>query len=309
MSHSSEEDTDISDSEIGEYEEKCYEELKTGSQNVKTSDAKFTCPYCPKKRKRDYLYKELLQHASGVGQSSSQKRKPREKATHLALVKYLENDLMNVDAPPEVVDDKSDTPIDSDEQFVWPWMGIIVNIPTSRTQDGRTVGASGSKIRDEYRSRGFNPVRVNPLWNFRGHSGTALVEFNKNWPGLDNALAFEKAYALEHHGKKDWLANTGQKSGLYGWVARANDYNVNNIIGEHLRKMADVKTIPELMEEEARRQDKLVSNLTNIIQKKNKDLCEIEARCTETTQKMVFAMAEKDLLIQSYNEGIYIYGA
>ncbi|XP_058787482.1 protein INVOLVED IN DE NOVO 2-like [Vicia villosa] len=303
MSHSSEEDTDISDSEIGEYEDKCYEELKNGSQSVKTSDEKFTCPYCPKKRKRDYLYKELLQHASGVGQSSSSKRKPREKATHLALVKYLEKDLMNVDAPTEPVDDdKSETRIDSDEQFVWPWMGIVVNIPTSKTEDGRKVGASGSKIRDEYRSRGFNPVRVNPLWNYKGHSGTALVEFNKNWPGLDNALAFEKAYALEHHGKKDWFVNTGPKTGLYGWVARADDYNVNNIIGEHLRKMADVKTIPELMEEEARRQDRLVSNLTNIIQVKAKHLSEIEARCTETTAKMNSAMTEKDLLIQSYNE-------
>ncbi|XP_045787117.1 protein INVOLVED IN DE NOVO 2-like [Trifolium pratense] len=304
MSHSSEEDTDISDSEISEYEDKCYEELKNGSQNVKTSDEKFTCPYCPKKRKRDYMYKELLQHASGVGQSSSQKRKAREKATHLALVKYLENDLMNIDETPSESADKSDTPIDSGEQFVWPWIGIVVNIPTSRTPDGQTVGASGSKLRDEYKRRGFNPFRVNPLWNFRGHTGIALVEFNKNWPGFDNALAFEKAYALEHHGKKDWLINTQQKSGLYAWVARADDYKANNIIGEHLRKMADLKTIPELMEEEARKQDKLVSNLTNIIQVKNQHLSEIVARCTETMVKINSAMTEKDLLIQSYNEEI-----
>jgi hypothetical protein len=67
--------------------------------------------------------------------------------------------------------------------------------------------------------------------------------------------------------------------------------------------MADIKTISELQEEEARRQDKLVSNLTNIIQVKNKHLSEIEARCTETTAKMNSAMTEKDLLIQSYNEG------
>jgi hypothetical protein len=304
MSHSSEEDTDISDSEISEYEDKCYEELKNGSQEVKTSDDKFTCPYCPKKRKRDYMYKELLQHASGVGQSSSQKRKPREKATHLALVKYLEKDLMNIDETPSEPADNGDTPIGSDEQIVWPWIGIVVNIPTSRTPDGRTVGASGSKLRDEYKRRGFNPFRVSPLWNFRGHTGTALVEFNKNWPGLDNALAFERAYAKEHHGKKDWLVNPQQRSGLYAWVARADDYKELNIIGEHLRKMADIKTISELQEEEARRQDKLVSNLTNIIQVKNKHLSEIEARCTETTAKMNSAMTEKDLLIQSYNEEI-----
>ncbi|XP_004503147.1 protein INVOLVED IN DE NOVO 2 [Cicer arietinum] len=305
MAHSSDEDTDISESEISDYEDKCYEELKNGSQNVKTSDEKFTCPYCPKKRKRDYLYNELLQHASGVGQSSSQKRKAREKATHLALVKYLQKDLMSVDAPSEPEPaDKTDNAIDSDEQFVWPWIGIIVNIPTSRAADGRSVGASGSKLRDEYRRRGFNPFRVNPLWNFRGHSGTALVEFNKNWPGLDNALAFEKAYVLEHHGKKDWFVGSEPKSGLYAWVARADDYKRNNIIGENLRKMGDIKTIPELMEEEARRQDKLVSNLTNIIQVKNKHLHEIEARCTETTAKMNVAMEEKDQLIQAYNEEI-----
>ncbi|XP_057430114.1 protein INVOLVED IN DE NOVO 2 [Lotus japonicus] len=306
MAHSSDEDSDISESEISEYEDKYYEELKNGSQNVKTSDETFTCPYCPKKRKRDYLYNELLQHASGVGQSGSQKRKAKEKANHLALVKYLEKDLKNGtngDVPSKPAD-KNDSQVNSDEQFVWPWIGIVVNIPTRRTEDGRTVGASGSKLRDEYKSRGFNPVRVNPLWNFRGHTGTALVEFKKDWPGLDNALAFERAYELEHHGKKDWFANSEPKAGLYAWVARADDYNKMNVIGEHLRKMADVKTIPELIEEEARRQNSLVSNLTNIIQVKNKHLKEMELRCSETTVKMEIAISEKDKLIQDYNEEI-----
>ncbi|KAL2598027.1 hypothetical protein AAZV13_11G198900 [Glycine max] len=307
MAHSSsDEDTDISESEISEYEDKSYEELKSGSQDVKTSDETFTCPYCPKKRKRDYLYKELLQHASGVGQSSSQKRKARDKANHLALLKYLEKDLMNVDVPSNdsKPEDESDPSVNSNDQFVWPWIGVVVNIPTRRTEDGRCVGESGSRLRDEYRSRGFNPFRVNPLWNFRGHSGTALVEFNKNWPGLHNALAFERAYELDHHGKKDWFTNSGLKSGLYAWVARADDYKINSIYGEHLRRMGDVKTISELMEEEARRQDKLVSNLTNIIQVKNKHLKEIEVRCHETTDKMNLVMKDKDQLIQAYNEEI-----
>ena len=96
------------------------------------------------------------------------------------------------------------------------------------------------------------------------HSGIALVEFKKDWPGLDNALAFERTYELDHHGKKDWFANSEQKSGLYAWVARADDYKVNNIYGEQLQKMGDLKTIPERMEEEARKQDILVYNLTNI---------------------------------------------
>ncbi|KAK7290181.1 hypothetical protein RIF29_04412 [Crotalaria pallida] len=304
MDHSSDEDTDISESEISEYEDKSYEKLKSGSHCVKVSPETFTCPYCPKKRKRDFMFKELLQHASGVGQSSSQKRRAIDKANHLALVKYLENDLTNVDVPSKSADE-SEPSVNPNEQFVWPWIGIVVNIPTRRAEDGRTVGESGSKLRDEYKRRGFNPTRVSPLWNFRGHTGTALVEFNKNWPGFHNALAFEKAYESDHHGKRDWFVNpAAQKSGLYAWVARADDYKMSNIIGENLRKMGDVKTVSELQEEEDRKQHKLVSNLNNIIQAKNQHLKEIEVRCNETTLKMDIAMGEKDKLIHAYNEEI-----
>ncbi|KAH9751889.1 hypothetical protein KPL71_014485 [Citrus sinensis] len=73
----------------------------------------------------------------------------------------------------------------SDEKLVWPWIGIVVNIPTGRGEDGQSVGESLSKLRDEL-------IRV------------CLVEFKKNWPGLHNAMAFEKAYEADHHGKKDW---------------------------------------------------------------------------------------------------------
>ncbi|KAH9751891.1 hypothetical protein KPL71_014485 [Citrus sinensis] len=74
----------------------------------------------------------------------------------------------------------------SDEKLVWPWIGIVVNIPTGRGEDGQSVGESLSKLRDEL-------IRV------------CLVEFKKNWPGLHNAMAFEKAYEADHHGKKDCL--------------------------------------------------------------------------------------------------------
>ena len=102
---------------------------------------------------------------------------------------------------------------------MWPWIGIVVNILTSRENDGTIVLVSGAKLRDEYKSRGFNPMRVKPLWKPRGHTGTALVEFVKKWFGFNNALEFEKAYALEHRGKKDWFVNTQQKSSLYAWFS------------------------------------------------------------------------------------------
>ncbi|TKY56752.1 hypothetical protein E2542_SST21198 [Spatholobus suberectus] len=303
MGHYSREDTNIRASQIsGWYVHKSYEALKKGSHNVKTSEKTFSCPYCPnKKRKRDYVYREILEHASGVGQSSSQKRSAIEKANHLALMKYLEKDLMNVDGPPKTADEGS-PPFNSEKQFVWPWIGIVVNIPTRQTEDGRSVGESGSKLRDEYRSRGFNPCRVRTLSNFWGHSGTAVVEFNKNWTGLDNALAFERAYEIDHHGKKDWFANTEQKSGIYAWIARANDYKMNNIIGEQLQKMGDIKTISELMEEAARMQDKLVSSLNNTLQVKRKRLKEMEVKYNEASCRMDIVMGEIDKLTQDHSQ-------
>lgn len=317
----------LSGNEI-EYVEKCCEELRNGNR-VKNPDTTFSCPYCPNKKKKNYLYNEILQHAAGVGNSTSDKRSVKEKANHLALEMYLEKYLVAGDGSSKPVDgplkpeDDTSKPVDGpskpvdegdptmecnhDEQFVWPWTGIVVNIPTRLADDGRYVGESGSKLRDEFKSRGFNPIRVHPLWNFRGHSGTAVVEFNKGWPGLHNALLFEKTYEADHHGKQDWLADNDQKSGLYAWVARADDYKSTNIVGEHLRKIGDLRTVSEIMEEEARKQKKLVSNLTNIIEEKNKHLKEMEQKCDETSTSLAIFIKEKDKLLQTYNEGLFFY--
>ncbi|XP_047158969.1 protein INVOLVED IN DE NOVO 2-like [Vigna umbellata] len=284
----------------GWYVHKSYEALKKGSHIVKTSEMTFSCPYCPnKKRKRDYVYREIFEHASGVGQSSSQKRSATEKANHLALMKYLEKDLMNVDGTPKTADERN---IHFEEQFVWPWTGILVNIPTAQTEDGRCVGETGSKLRDAHRIRGFNPCRVRTLSDIRGHSGTAVMEFNKDWTGLANALAFERAYELDHRGKKDWFANTEQKSGIYAWIARADDYEMNNIIGEQLQKMGDIQTISELVKEEARIHDKLVSCLNNTLQVKKKRLLEMEVKYNETSRRLEIVMEEIDKLTQDHNQ-------
>ena len=100
MGHCSNKDTSATASQISElYIDKPYEELKKGRHIVKISDESFICPYCPKKIKRGYVYREILEHAAGVGNSNSQKRSVTEKANHLALVKYLKMDLVNVDGP------------------------------------------------------------------------------------------------------------------------------------------------------------------------------------------------------------------
>ena len=54
MSHSSEEETDISESELEGFADKCYEQLMNGSLKVKVSDEKYRCPNCPGKKKQGY---------------------------------------------------------------------------------------------------------------------------------------------------------------------------------------------------------------------------------------------------------------
>ncbi|WJX64011.1 hypothetical protein P8452_48838 [Trifolium repens] len=318
--HRSEKDTNKRASQIDVlFVKKSYEELKRGTRKVKTSADTFSCPYCPN-RKYNYRYSELLNHALGVGQSDSEKRSVLEKANHLALVRYLEKDLMiiNVEHPKPVnryldnnrmnVEQHPTKPlnegilINSEKHFVWPWTGIVINIPTIQTEDGRCIGESGSKLRDEYRSKGFNPRRVRTLWNDWGHTGAAVVEFDKSWIGLYNAVAFERAYELDHHGKKDWLSFTEQKSGLYAWIARADDYYMYNVIGEQLQKMGDVKTISEIIESEARRFNMLVQNMHNNLLVKNNKIKEMEVVCNEITLRMDIVMREMDSLTLSHSQ-------
>nr|XP_043633850.1 protein INVOLVED IN DE NOVO 2 [Erigeron canadensis] len=303
MDQSSGGESDGNDSEVEEYVDQSYEELQSGKHQVKLSEEAFTCPYCRNKKKREYQYKELLQHATMVGKSDSQKRNARDKADHLALVKFLEKDVVGTagpSKPKEDVDCLADH--DGDEMFVWPWKGIVVNLPVEM-KDGRNVGKSGSNMRDLLTMRGFNPTRVVPLWNFRGHSGCAVVEFNKGWDGFNNAMSFEKAYEADHRGKRDWKVNNDPNF-IYGWVARAEEYNATNLIGEHLRKIGDLRTVSDIMAEEDRKASKLVTNLTGVIEVKKRHLEEMKSKFAETESSMSKLIEEKDLLHQSYNDEI-----
>ncbi|KAJ4969299.1 hypothetical protein NE237_016000 [Protea cynaroides] len=236
MDQSSEENSDISESEMNEYGDKSYEKLKRGDSKVKTSND-------------TYRYNDI---------------------------------------------------------FVWPWRRILVNLPITY-KDGRYVGESGSKMREEFTWRGFNPVRVRPLWNYRAHFGSAVVEFTKNWPRFKNAMSFEKALEADHHGKRDWLAKKHTGSSIYGWVAREDEYRYGGIIREDLQKNGDLKTISDIVAEEEQKKNKLLSNLTNVIEIKNKHLKEMKCKYTETSVSFSRLMVEKDELHQSYNESMYLH--
>jgi hypothetical protein len=183
-------------------------------------------------------------------------------------------------------------------------MGVLVNVPTE-WKDGRQVGESGNRLKGQL-SR-FCAQKVIPLWNFRGHTGNAIVEFTKDWNGFRNALAFENYFEAEGSGRRHWKQKQNQGSKLFGWVARTEDYNFPGLIGDHLRKNGDLKTIDDLENERARKNDRLEANLADEIEVKNKHLQELECRYNESTASLEKMMGQREQLLQKYNEGVLVF--
>lgn len=298
MDHSSDEDTEISDSEIDDYEGKIYARLMSGDLKLNKNGENYICPFCSSKKK-NYSKSSLVQHASGV--SAAPNREAKEKAVHRALFKYLKNGLAKSPEPGSHATPVEPQPLQNrDEKFVWPWMGVLVNVPTE-WKDGRQIGESGNRLKEQLSH--FCPLRVIPLWTFRGHTGNAIVEFGKDWNGFRNARTFESHFAAGGFGK-DWIGKKNQGSELYGWLARAEDYNSPGIIADHLRKNGDLKSVNDLAKEGARKNDRLVANLANQIEVKNRYLQELECKYSETTASLEKMMGQREQLLQSYNEEI-----
>ncbi|KAK7257812.1 hypothetical protein RIF29_32056 [Crotalaria pallida] len=126
-----------------------------------------------------------------------------------------------------------------DQPFVWPWVGVLANIPL-QWKDGTVIGPSGFLLKQQLSRRGFNPLNVEILFSHRGHSGFALVEFEKDYQGLQDATLFDMSFQASHCGNKEWnnaAANeVCSEVKLYGWVAREVDYKFEGIVGQHLRR-------------------------------------------------------------------------
>ncbi|KAL8520367.1 hypothetical protein ACS0TY_011051 [Phlomoides rotata] len=285
MSESAEEDTDISESELESYAESCYDQLRLGGQMVNVSEDAYHCPYCCGKKKQTFSFKALLQHAAGVSQGSS-KRRIRERGKHLGLEKYLQKAINGESSSGIIVNNQ-------DEVFVWPWVGVMANI---------SVGESGSKLRDELTKKGFNPVRVHPLWNYKGHSGYAIVEFRNEFLGLFDALRFEKAFEAQHQGKGDYFGISEKGDKIYCWVARDDDFHSENKIGDYLRKNGNLKTIAQYHKEEKMKNSRLFSKLTNTVEVQNMHIREIETKYKETYISLCSLISEKDDMVRAFDQ-------
>ncbi|GLT41179.1 hypothetical protein SLA2020_152630 [Shorea laevis] len=299
MDYSSGEESDISESEINEYVEKPYQQLRDKTYKVKVKGS-LRCPFCAGKKKQGYKYKELLQHSSGVAKGSAN-RSAKEKANHLALAKYLEIDLAN-EAEPNLRPSSSQASVKTpkeDELYVWPWMGIIVNI-VADTKEKMALLEKGYWL--ERFSR-YQPSDVQIFWNEQDQAGQAIVKFNSDWKGYLIATEFDRAFEVENHGKVHWSEQqTNPGSDVYGWSARADDYQSGGLIGDYLRKEGKLKTISEIQREAKEDRNSVVEQLANKIDLTNEDLNQLQYKYNEKNMTLSRMVEEKDKLHLAFLE-------
>lgn len=186
-----------------------------------------------------------------------------------------------------------------EDLIVWPWMAVVANIPVE-FKNGKYVAESGRKLREDWVSKGYNPVRVHPLWNFKGHSGFAIVEFNRDWAGFGNAITFEKAFEVDRHGKRDWYAKKHEGGELYAWIARDEEYHSKGLIGDYLRRNGDLKTVSDIQREDKRKDTQLVCSLTNELEVKNQKCEDMEKKISRTEILMGNVMKQKEEMIEGH---------
>ncbi|MCL7026421.1 hypothetical protein MKW94_029430 [Papaver nudicaule] len=306
-SSAEEEDSDISESDMEDYEEEVYAQLKDGKFKVKLSDLKYRCPFCVGKKKQDYEHNHLVDHAKGAGRKGSSLKRFREKAKHLALAVYLEKDcapvkevVMEEVEEGQILDD-SPSAVVEEEKFVYPWKGIVSNIEREY-KGGQYVAPSRNRIKEKLAKEGFNPVRVKQLWDDRGCVGMAIVEFTNDWSGFRSAMSFENAFNSTGHGKGQYVRDRCGVGGMYGWVAREADHKMDGVVGNFLRKSGDLKTIKDIQAEDARKNNQLVTKLVGMVEEKNKDLAQVKLQYNETSYSLKHLAAQHDKLNRKYNE-------
>ncbi|RDX80339.1 Factor of DNA methylation 1, partial [Mucuna pruriens] len=300
MASSSDEESDISESEKEDYKEKSYDQLKAGKYKIKNANATLRCPFCEGKKKQAFQFKDLLQHASGIGSGSS-KRSVKVRAKHLALSQYLKEDLSNEldnsnsQAKPHDLEIVIEQP-NPDDRFVWPWTAIVANIFGKPQHEPEDYDSKHWLRKFEP----YKPKEAHVLRSAEDPKGYVVLEFGTEWTGFRQVMKLDTDFVADNRGKKDYESRKmGEASGLYAWCARAGDYNSEGLVGTYLRAKAELKTTSRVTQDAWKEKSETLVHLLGEIGHANKKIGEMETKYTEDNMSLENMMAERDLLHQT----------
>lgn len=140
--------------EIEVFENEVAQGILANRLVVKNGDGTYKCPLSPDRKKRSYKYRELLAHATGVANG---KKGPEKKGGHRALMKHLLAEMADKPMIPQAprvlyLEQKVPKREASATKLLAPWMGILVNIDNSRTNEvGFRVAAGAADIKEKFK--------------------------------------------------------------------------------------------------------------------------------------------------------------
>ncbi|KAL2470944.1 XH/XS domain-containing protein [Abeliophyllum distichum] len=148
----------------------------------------------------------------------------------------------------------------NENAIVKPWTVIVANLPV-RIENNIRVDNCNINLKQHWKRQGYLINNFQPLYDYRGHSSFALVEFPRVMEGLKSAFLFELSFVEKHRGKTEWDLASQQTDDIFGWMAVEEDYDKNDIVRCHLTINRDLISISNIQMQEARHYRMVLSNL------------------------------------------------